>query len=51
MVPMLGIGWIADNWGMDAAVRIFCAIVIVLGSTAAVFFQRHPRMQPALLPA
>lgn len=51
MVPMLGIGWIADNWGMDVAVRIFCAIVIVLGSTAAVFFQRHPRMQPALLPA
>lgn len=51
MVPMLGIGWIADNWGMDMAVRTFCAIVIVLGSTAAVFFQRHPRMQPALLPA
>ncbi|MEG2630382.1 MAG: MFS transporter [Comamonas sp.] len=51
MVPMLGIGWIADNWGMDAAVRIFCAIVIVLGSTAAVFFQRHPRMQPLMLPA
>ena len=51
MVPMLGIGWIADNWGMDVAVRIFCAIVIVLGSTAAVFFQRHPRMQPALLTA
>ncbi|MBS7779897.1 MFS transporter [Acidovorax sp. CCYZU-2555] len=51
MVPMLGIGWIADNWGMDVAVRTFCAIVIVLGSTAAVFFQRHPRMQPALLPA
>lgn len=51
MVPMLGIGWIADNWGMDVAVRIFCAIVIVLGSTAAVFFQRHPRMQPGLLPA
>ena len=51
MVPMLGIGWIADNWGMDAAVRIFCAIVIVLGSTAAVFFQRHPRMQPLMQPA
>ncbi|WP_159917662.1 MFS transporter [Pantoea sp. 18069] len=51
MVPMLGIGWIADNWGMDVAVRTFCAIVIVLGTTAAVFFQRHPRMQPALLPA
>ena len=51
MVPMLGIGWIADNWGMDAAVRIFCAIDIVLGSTAAVFFQRHPRMQPLMQPA
>ena len=51
MVPMLGIGWIADNWGMEVAVRIFCCIVIVLGVTAAVFFQRHPRMQSAFAAA
>jgi len=51
MVPMLGIGWIADHWGMDAAVRIFCSVVIVLGMAAAALFQRHPRMQPAFAAA
>ncbi|MNY56715.1 hypothetical protein D3C86_1928220 [compost metagenome] len=51
MVPMLGIGWIADNWGMEVAVRIFCCIVMVLGVTAAVFFQRHPRMQSSFAAA
>ena len=51
MVPMLGIGWIADHWGMEPAVRIFCTLVIVLGVAAAALFQRHPRMQPALAAA
>ena len=51
MLPMLGIGWIADHWGMDAAVRIFCSFVVVLGMGAAALFQRHPRMQPAFAPA
>ena len=46
MLPIMAIGWIADNWSMDAAVRTFCTLVIVLGVTAARFFRRHPRMQP-----
>ena len=49
IVPMMGIGWIADQWGLTVAVRIFCSMVILLGTTAAVFFQRHPRMRPAML--
>ena len=46
MVPMLGVGWIADHWGLNAAVSIFCAFVIATGVTVAVLFQRHPRMRP-----
>ncbi len=47
MVPMMGVGWIADYWGMDIAVRSFCIMVIVLGVPAGVLFWRHPHMQPA----
>lgn len=47
MLPMMGVGWIADHWGMDLAVRMFCIMVIVLGTPVAVFFQRHPSTQPA----
>lgn len=46
MLPMIGIGWIADHWGMEAAVYIFCALVIAAAVPVAVFFQRHPHMQP-----
>ena len=45
MAPMMGIGWIADYWGMDAAVYSFCTMVIVLGTPVAVFFQRHPQLR------
>lgn len=50
MVPIMGMGWIADHWGMPVAVRLFSSFVIVLGITAAVHFQRHPRMRCALKP-
>lgn len=46
MVPMMGIGWIADHWSMELGVRIFCAAVIAIGVTASVLFQRHPHMLP-----
>jgi MFS family permease len=46
MVPMMGIGWIADHWGMETAVYTFCTIVIAVGVTVAVLFQRHPHMRP-----
>ncbi len=47
MIPMMGIGWIADHWGMYAAVSTFCILVIGMGVAGAVLFQRHPRMRPS----
>ncbi len=47
MVPMMGIGWIADHWGMTIAVSTFCTLVIVIATPAAVLFQRHPRIRSA----
>lgn len=47
MVPMMGIGWIADHWGLEVAVCTFCTMVITIGVPVAVFFQRHPRMRPS----
>jgi len=47
IVPMMGIGWIADYWGLDVAVRTFCSLVIVIAVPVAVFFQRHPHIRPA----
>ena len=46
MVPMLGIGWIADRWGMDVAVTVFCATVCMAGSVIGLLFFRHRRMRP-----
>lgn len=46
MIPMIGVGWIADNWGMNIALYAFCTFVILIGITTAVMFKSHPRMQP-----
>lgn len=46
MVPMMGIGWIADHWGMSAALCTFCTFATLIAVTVAVLFQRHPLMQP-----
>ena len=46
MAPMMAMGWIADHFGLPAAVTAFCAVVIVAASVVAWLFQRHPRMQP-----
>lgn len=43
MAPMLGIGWIADRWGMNVALGCFCGAVVVTGSVAAWRFKAHPR--------
>lgn len=45
MVPMMGMGWIADHWGMEAALYTFCSGVIVIATVVALLFQRHPRMR------
>ncbi|MVW73632.1 MFS transporter [Bordetella sp. 15P40C-2] len=46
MIPMIGVGWIADHWGMNVAVSTFCTFVVVTGLATAVLFKSHPRMQP-----
>lgn len=43
MVPMLGIGWIADRWGMNTALGCFCGSVVAGGIVAAMLFKTHPR--------
>ena len=46
MVPMMGMGWIADHWGMAAAIRIFCSLTIIACVPLAVLFLRNPHTQP-----
>lgn len=48
MIPMMGIGWIADHWGIEIAIYSFCTMVIAIGLPVAVLFQRHPRIRPAI---
>ncbi|WP_313076329.1 MFS transporter [Melaminivora sp.] len=43
MAPMLGIGWIADRWGMNVALACFCSAVVAMGCVAGWLFQAHPR--------
>jgi MFS family permease len=47
MIPMIGVGWIADHWGMSIAVSTFCTFVIITGMVTAALFKSHPRMRPA----
>lgn len=47
MAPMMGMGWIADYWGMGVAVIAFCVMVMVLGSALAFAFSRNPRIRSA----
>jgi MFS family permease len=49
MLPMMGIGWIADHWGMNTALYIFCTGATLIAVTVAVLFQRHPLTQPRKL--
>jgi len=44
MMPVMGMCWIADRWGLEMAVRMFCTAVIVIGLPAGVLFQRDTRM-------
>lgn len=47
MLPMLGIGAIADHWGMRTAVSSFCVMVICVCCMAAPLFWRHRRIRQA----
>jgi len=46
IVPMTLVGWIADHWGMNIALYIFCTFVIAFSVLAAILFKKYPRMQP-----
>ena len=48
MLPMMAVGWIADHWGIDIAVKVFACFVMLLGSVLGLAFSRHPRMRAAL---
>ena len=47
MLPMMAVGWIADHWGINAAVTAFACFVMVLGTVLGLAFARHPRMRAA----
>lgn len=42
MLPLLLMGWMADRWGMDCALTVFCSFMMSLCVTVAVSFFRHP---------
>lgn len=42
MLPLLLMGWMADRWGMDCALTVFCSFMMALCVTVAVSFFRHP---------
>lgn len=43
MLPLLGIGWIADHFGMTVAVCTFCMMVIVLGTAFGWAYRKYWR--------
>ena len=51
MAPMMGMGWIADHWGLPTAVSAFCTAVLVLATVTAVVFLGQARVEPVRGPA
>ncbi len=47
IVPLLGVGWVADHYGLPVAISLLGWVVIALATPLAFWFFRHPRMQPA----
>lgn len=45
MLPMLGMGWIADHFGLPTAVTSFCAMVIIICLIAAPSFWHERRIR------
>lgn len=50
MLPTMGIGWIADAWGMKLALGVFCSLVVLLGLAAALLLQRDAGVRRAAGP-
>ena len=49
MLPMLGMGWIADHFGLPVAVTGFCAMVILVCLVSAPLFWRQRRIRAVSL--
>src|SRR5690606_22310237 len=47
IAPLIGVGWIADHYGLPTAITLFGSAVVVVATPLAVLFFRHPRMQNA----
>lgn len=45
IVPLLGAGWVADHYGLPAAISLLGWIVIAIATPLAFGFFRHPRMR------
>jgi MFS family permease len=45
IVPMMGMGWIADHWGMAVAVTGFCSCVVLASLTLGVLAARHSNLR------
>ncbi|WP_052114416.1 MFS transporter [Pseudomonas saudiphocaensis] len=45
IAPLFGVGWIADHYGLQTAITLFCCTVIVLATPLAWCFFRHSRMR------
>jgi len=45
IAPLIGVGWIADHYGLPIAITLFGGAVVAMAAPAAVLFFRHPRMR------
>ncbi|WXL26304.1 MFS transporter [Ectopseudomonas mendocina] len=43
--PMMGMGWIADHWGISTSVTVFCSSIILIAVVHALFTRRHPGLR------
>jgi MFS family permease len=47
IVPLLGAGWVADHYGLPAAITSLGWVVIAVATPLAAWFFIHPRMKSA----
>ena len=45
MLPLLGLGWMADYWGLERALVVFCSFMMALCLTVSFGFGRHSQVR------
>ncbi|WP_301362079.1 MFS transporter [Stutzerimonas nitrititolerans] len=45
IAPLIGVGWVADHYGLPSAITLFGGAVVLVATPLAVCFYRHPRMR------